>query len=78
MGKIELKNMCIEVEKCCFCVDLETATRAIALMEAVLAVPCVIQANYKRSELESIYHVLFLRIYQFRTYVSFTLGIYAV
>lgn len=35
-------KMCIIVDKCCFCVDIETATRAIALGEAVLSVPMLI------------------------------------
>ena len=27
---------------CCFCIDLETAARAVALTEVVLAVPCIV------------------------------------
>ena len=35
--------MCILLTKCCFCVDLPTATKAIALSEAVLALPCLLR-----------------------------------
>ncbi len=35
--------MCFEVDKCCFCVDVTTATRAIALVEATVAAPLVVR-----------------------------------
>ncbi len=36
-------TMCFEVDKCCFCLDVETATRAIALVEATVAAPLVVR-----------------------------------
>ena len=43
--KSHFLKMCLEVGQCCFCVDLSTATRAIALMEAAVSAPLVVQVR---------------------------------
>ncbi len=34
--------MCLEVDRCCFCVDLSSSSHAIALVEATLSVPFLV------------------------------------